>query len=340
MASVPRSALPLWTPDLPALDLLISIAELGSLGRAATVHQISQPSASARLARLERLVGAVLVRRGPRGSSLTLTGEALLAWARPVVDSARQLSEGIATLRGDRSASLRIAASLTVAEFMVPQWLQLLRGHHPDIGTAVHVVNSHDVVEQVKAGAVDVGFVETPAPPPGVHARWVGQDRLTLVAAHDSLLAAAGRPLRLSELVDEPLLLREPGSGTRDTFLFALNVEGGERSWLGHWIELGSTATIVATALAGGGVGVVSARAVAREIAEGTLVELRLEKLNLVRPLHAVWVGPRLGALAAELIEIAVGTSSNAAKPLGREGAPIGALTPRQAYTGRSEGLL
>jgi DNA-binding transcriptional LysR family regulator len=302
--------LPPWTPDLPALDLLISIAELGSLGRAAAAHQISQPSASARLARLERQVGAALVARGARGSALTLTGEAVVAWARPVIESARQLSNGIATLRADRSARLRVAASLTVAEYLVPQWLLLLRRSHPDLEAAVEVVNSHGVVEHVRAGLVDLGFVETPDPPPGLHTTRVGRDRVTLVVAADYPLAArAGRALHPREVLDQPLLLREPGSGTRETFLSAVGADTAEPRRPAHTVELGSTATIVATALAGGGIGVVSARAVVRELAACSLVELRLDGISLERPLHAVWADRRPGPLAAELIELARGTT-------------------------------
>jgi DNA-binding transcriptional LysR family regulator len=298
--------LPSWTPDLPALDLLISIAELGSLGRAAAAHQISQPSASARLARLERQVGATLVARSARGSTLTLTGEAVLAWARPVVESARQLADGIATLRADHSARLRVAASLTVAEYLMPRWLLLLRRNHPDLETAVEVVNSHLVVEHVRSGSVDLGFVETPEPPIGLCTAVVGRDRVALVVAGTYPLAArASLALGRRDLLDHPLLLREPGSGTRDTFMAALGITSSDQPTPAHTIELGSNATIVATALAGGGVGVVSARAVAREVADGSLVELRVCDSDLERPLHAVWSGRRPNALAAELITLA-----------------------------------
>lgn len=298
--------LPTWTPDLPALDLLISVAELGSLGRAATEHHISQPSASARLARLERQVGAELLVRGARGSTLTPTGEAVVAWARPVVEAARMLADGIAALRADRSARLRVAASLTIAEYLLPHWLLLLRRVHPDLETSVEVVNSHGVADQVRVGAVDLGFVESPEPPAGLHAVPMGRDRVTLVVAAGYPLAArAGELLDPRDVRDQPLLLREPGSGTRDTFLTALARSEVNPSVPAHIVELGSTAIIVATAAAGGGVGVVSARAVAREIAAGTLVELRVAGLDLERPLHAVWSGRAPMPLAGELLTLA-----------------------------------
>jgi DNA-binding transcriptional LysR family regulator len=70
--------LPTWTPDLPALDLLLSVAELGSVGKAAAAHGISQPSASARLSRLERQLGVAVLVRGSHGSTLSPAGQAVL----------------------------------------------------------------------------------------------------------------------------------------------------------------------------------------------------------------------------------------------------------------------
>ena len=298
--------LPTWTPDLPALDLLLSVAELGSVGKAAAAHGISQPSASARLSRLERQLGVPVLVRGTRGSTLTPAGEAVLTWAAGVVDAARTLADGVRTLREAADARLRVAASLTVAEYLMPPWLLTLRRLHPDIEVAATVANSQGVCEQVRDGRADLGFVEGPDVPPGFGTRRVGRDRLALVVAATYPLAArAPGGLLPRDLVDLPLLLREPGSGTRDTFLHALARSLGTEPRLPHAVELGSTSTIVATARAGGGVGVVSARAVAGDLAAGTLVEVPVHDLHAERPLTALWLGDRPTPLAAELVGLA-----------------------------------
>lgn len=298
--------LPKCTPDLAVLELLVLVAELGSLGRAAEQHQISQPSASVRIARLERQVGRPLLIRGFRGSQLTPTGEAVVAWARPVLDAARVLGDGIASLRRDQTARLRVAASLTIAEYLMPGWMLLLRRTHPDLQTAVEVLNSHGVADHVRANTVDIGFIESPTAPAGLHAAQVGTDRISLVVAPGYPLAARShKALPPRDVLEHPLLLREPGSGTRDTFLTALGINGDGPTMPAHTVELGSTAIIVATALAGGGIGVVSARAVATEVAHHRLVELALTGINLQRPLHAIWAGDQPTPLAAELITFA-----------------------------------
>jgi DNA-binding transcriptional LysR family regulator len=297
--------LPSWTPELATLDLLLSVAELGSVGKAAAAHGISQPSASARLARLERRLGVPVLQRTTRGSTLTPAGEAVVAWARGVVDAAHTLTDGVHTLRADRTARLRVAASLTVAEYLLPPWLLVLRRRNPGLDVGATVANSRDVCAAVHAGRADLGFVETPDVPVGLSARRVGTDRLAIVVAADYPLARGRGQLRARDLPNLPLLLREPGSGTRDTFLDAVRAALGELPELPHATELGSTATILATARAGGGVAVLSARAAAADIAAGVLVELDVPGLTMLRPLHAVWLGERPSELASQLIDLA-----------------------------------
>ncbi|MFF5287798.1 LysR family transcriptional regulator [Paractinoplanes globisporus] len=289
--------LPPWISDLPALDLLLSVAETGSVGRAAKAHGISQPSASARLARLERRLGVSLLVRSRRGSLLTPAGQAVAVWTQQVVGAAHTLADGVLTLRADREARLRVAASLTIAEYMLPAWLLSLRRTHPGTEISAAVSNSAGVCELVRSGRADLGFVESPDIPADLSRRRVGEDRVALVVSAGYPLAArAGQDLPVADLLEQPLLLREPGSGTRDTFLGALEKALGGPPALPHATSLGSTTTILATARAGGGIGVVSARAA------GELVELQVPGLALSRPLHAVWLGRAPSPLSEELL--------------------------------------
>ncbi|RQW87536.1 hypothetical protein DLJ60_26085 [Micromonospora chalcea] len=127
MTDCEEMPLPAWISDLPALDLLLSVAETGSVGRAARAHGITQPSASARLARLERRLGVPLLVRSRRGSLLTPAGETVVVWSRTVIDAAQNLADGVLALRADRQARVRISASLTVAEYLLPAWLRCSR---------------------------------------------------------------------------------------------------------------------------------------------------------------------------------------------------------------------
>lgn len=298
--------LPAWTPDLESLELLVSVAELGSLGKAAAAHGITQPSASVRLSRLERRLGLSLLLRTPRGTRLTPTGEAVMTWARGVIESAQALTDSVAALRTENDARLRVAASLTIAEYLLPTWLIGLRDAVPPIRAAVSVTNSHHVLEDVRQGRVDLGLVESPTLPADLASVRLGFDRVMLVASPQHEIAERTHPHSVEELTTFPLLLREPGSGTRDTFTRAVGTIVGQSAvQFQQATELGSTTTILATARVGGGIAVVSQRAAQADLDAGTLVEIEVPAISLRRGLHAVWRGRQPSAAARKLIAVA-----------------------------------
>lgn len=301
-------SLPDWSRDLVSLELLLGVAEFGSVGKSAAALGISQPAASTRLNRLERQTGLALLARSPAGTTLTPVGQAFASWARQVIVAAQIMTDGVAALRETRAASLRIAASLTVAEYLMPAWLMLLRRQNPELDVKVAVANSHDVCDRVRAGQADIGLVEMPMVPADLSSAQIGVDRLIVVVA--PTYPAAGkrdRSLAPTELLDQPVLLREEGSGTRDTFVAALAAVLGRHEPLSlpHVVELGSTTTILATARAGGGIGVISERAARSDLATGSLVELTVPGLDAFRPLTAVWLGRQLGKAGQSLVKLA-----------------------------------
>jgi DNA-binding transcriptional LysR family regulator len=174
-------SLPARVSDLVPFDLLLSVARLGSLGQAAAEHGISQPAASTRIRRLERQLGVPLIERSPRGSHLTPDGELVAGWAQAAVDAAADLDAGVTSLRARSDAVLRVSASMTVAEYLLPGWLTLLRARDPATAVALTAGNSAEVAAAVLDGDADLGFVEGPDLTPGLASQEVGADRLTVV---------------------------------------------------------------------------------------------------------------------------------------------------------------
>lgn len=208
--------LPPGTPELKVLDLLVSVAQTGSLGRAAARHGMSQPAASMRITALERQLRLVLLERGPTGSRLTPAGTAVVDWALPVLDAARALVSGVAALHADQQGRLRIAASMTIADHRVPGWLMALRTELPEVKVALRVGNSSQVADMVRGREADLGFVEGPHAPDGLRSRTIAHDELVVVVAPGHPWARRRQPLPLRTLAATPLIVREQGSGTRD----------------------------------------------------------------------------------------------------------------------------
>nr|WP_274918472.1 LysR substrate-binding domain-containing protein [Streptomyces sp. WZ-12] len=300
----PPAHLPPRAPDLESLRLLVLVADLGSLGRAAEQLRISQPSASRRLSTLERGLGLVLVDRTRRGSRLTLAGQVVTGHARSVLDEVDGLLAGAGKLRDRREAELRVAASLTIAEYLLPVWISELRGRRPELYIGLQVTNSEHVPELVESGEADVGFIEGPHLSRVMSTRQVAEDRLVVVVDPGHPWARRREPLSARELSRTRLVLRESGSGTRQTLDRALYLAGHDRAR--PLVELGSTAAVRGAVIAGTGPSVLSELAVRGDIAEGRLTGVDVAGIDLTRDLRAVWpTGRRLVGPAAELVMVA-----------------------------------
>lgn len=287
-------------PDLGALEVLAAVARTGSLNAAARELGRTQQAVSARVASMEAQTGVALVRRSPQGSRLTADGVVVAEWAARLLDAAAEFEAGLTALRRDRRARLRVAASLTVAERLLPGWLVRFRATSrtvaadPDLAVTLTAVNSGAVAELVRGGEVDIGFVEGPRAPRGCRSRVVGHDRLVVVAARGHPWAARTAPLSATELARTPLVARESGSGTRDAFVVALRAVRDDLEPVTPVLELSTTAAVRAAVLAGAGPAVLSELVVGDDLAAGRLVAVPVSRaLDLGRDLRAVWVGGR-----------------------------------------------
>jgi DNA-binding transcriptional LysR family regulator len=298
-------SLPTRVSDLVPFDLLLSVARLGSLGLAAAEHGISQPAASTRIRRLEHQLGIPLIERSPRGSHLTPDGELVAGWAQAAIDAAVALDAGVTSLRAHSDAVLRVAASMTVAEYLLPGWLTMLRARDPQTAVALTAGNSAEVAAAVLGGRADLGFVEGPDQPPGLASQQVSVDRLTVVVAPGHRWERRRSGITAAELAATPLITRELGSGTRRYFEDALRAKGA-LDRVPPAAELSSTTAIKSAVAAGIGPSVLSSLAVAPELAAGTLRAVKVTDLDLSRRLLAVWAaGRQLIGPAADLRAIA-----------------------------------
>lgn len=284
------------------MQLLVSVGERGSLGAAARAMGMAQPNASRSITRLERQLGLTLIARSPSGSTLTTEGQVVVHWAREVLTSAENLLIGAQALRTERRSHLAVGASMTVAEYLVPLWLGEFRRALPDVLVNLEVHNSYEVFDRISAGHCQVGFVESPSIPRSLHSVVVAVDRLVVVVDPSHPWARRRKPLRAAELAATPLIVREPGSGTRNTLETMLS---------GHEVAppllaLGSNSAVKISVRAGVAPAVLSTLSVDSDVRSGALREVPVDDLDLSRRLRAVWQAPRrLASPASDLVNIA-----------------------------------
>jgi len=293
---------------LAAVALLVAIDEHGSLSAAARALGIAQPSASAGVRRLERRTGLTLVDRGARGTALTQDGLRLVPRARELLRASDAFEADVATLRSTHGARVVVAASMTIAEHLLPGWLA---GVDPSTSVDVVVSNSVGVERAVLAGEAELGFVESPDVDPRLDARVVAVDELVVVVAPEHPWARRSRPVDVAMLVGSPLALREVGSGTRETLERALAQVGAT---LPVGPALGSTTAVTATVRRGRHAAVLSAVAVQDDLARGTLRRVLVDGVDLRRELRIVWARGRRPGAAAQAVARAVAERARAGR--------------------------
>lgn len=285
-------------PELASFEIFLAIAETGSLGGAARELGLTQQALSRRLASMEAQVGVTLAVRTPRGSQLTPAGVVVAEWASRLLEVAADIDTGLGSLAEAGRQRIRVVASQTIAEHLMPHWLLSLQAADTRGGGAPQVIltatNSEVAIASVRDGTADLGFVENPGPPKGLGSCVVGHDELVVVVPPGHKWARRSRVVSALELAQTPLITREPHSGIRDSLTAALRLVLGEdmRQVL-PVLELSSAAAMRAAVLAGAGPAAMSRLAVADDLAVGRLRAIAIPELDLRRQLRAIWVGGR-----------------------------------------------
>jgi DNA-binding transcriptional LysR family regulator len=302
-------------PDLAALEMLLAVAHAGSLNAASRELGITQQAVSARVRSAEAQAGVVLIVRTPRGSSLTPEGVVVAEWAARLLAVVRELDAGLAAFRTDHQTRLRVSASLTIAEQLLPGWLVSLQADarhrgQPAPQIVLTAANSDTVTRQVRTGQADLGFVEGPASPKGMRSRIIGHDELVVIVRPDHPWARRRQPLEPAELAAASIVSREEGSGTRGVLTAALSAALGTRVTAPVALALSTTAAVRSAVLAGAGPAVLSELTVAEDISARRLARVPVAGVNLRRSLRAIWAGgtlPPAGAARDLLAHVTAG---------------------------------
>jgi DNA-binding transcriptional LysR family regulator len=262
-------------------DQILSFVELvrqGSIGGAAKARHLTQPAVSNQLRQLQQDIGEELYRRQGRGVALTATGEAFYAHALAVEQALQAAATFAEGLHGLQTGRVRVASSQTIAGSLLPAVLAAFQQQHPGIEVHVGTSNSRQVINSL--GDYDIGLVESPLPrqiPDTYRAEPIGQDEVVLVMPAGHRLARRDS-VPLSMLRDQPLIWREPGSGTSEVVEDAFRRAGIVVS---RHLSLGGVAAVLEAVRQGLGLGFASHLTLKR--ADAVLVARPLSP-RLLRP--------------------------------------------------------
>lgn len=265
---------------LKQLHTFAAVAQAGSTAAAAHDLALSQSATSAAVNALEHLLGAPLFDRAGKRLLLNDRGRALLPQALAVLDAAAAIGGSVSANAGDGRHALRIGASTTLGNYLLPGLLAAFfapaaatpsADAAPPWQARVRIANTAEICRAVADFSLDIGIVEGPCAEPELDARAWLRDELVVVAAPGHALARPGAVLDAPALRAATWLLREPGSGTRevgDAWLLPL-LHQYRRS-----VALDSSEAIKRAAAAGLGLACLSRWAVADFVDSGRLRRL------------------------------------------------------------------
>lgn len=282
------------------------VARLGSLSAAAEAMRLTQPAVSNQMSRLQREVGERLLVRHRLGVTLTAAGEALLPHANALARAMEGAESAVGELRGIEAGSVRLAASTTIASYLLPGVLARYLGEYPGVETALQTGNTSQVVGALERGEVELAAIEGPveALPVGVERRVFFRDQVVLVTVPDHPFADRGS-VAPDELAGQEVVWREEGSGTREVAEAALDGVPLVRA-----LDMAGSEGVKEAVLAGVGVAFLSRLVVEREVRAGILAATSVATPKMLRDLTLLSIPEaELSRAARELRKMLLGLS-------------------------------
>jgi len=273
--------------DLIKIETFLRATETLNFSETAKQLHMSQPSVSHQIKTLEQELGVVLFERSGGGLQLTEAGRILLPWARRLLHDTQNIQEMMSSLEQEVVGDLHIACSTTAGKYILPQLAARFRQRYPGIQISIPACASEQVTLNLLEGKANLGVISREINDSEIEAQEFFHDCISLIvpAGHRWALRASIEP---SELLEEPVIMREPTSGTRRVVLEELAKHDISLEDINVFMELGNAEAIVRTVAAGYGVGFVSILAASYPLERGNVIDVQVEGLTLERTIYMV----------------------------------------------------
>lgn len=284
----------------------ISAQKLNFTEAAKELH-ISQPAVSKNVRELEENLGVRLFDRNRGGLVLTNEGRIFLDYAGRIISLYNELSYELSAGRKKLSGPLRIGASTTIAQYVLPPVLAKFISKFPGVNPVMLNGNTEQIEEAIFSGKIDVGLVEGTTSHRQLKYIPFIKDELVAVVSSGNKLLNDRDELSLRELKKIPVVLRERGSGTLDIIEKALNKKKISLNQLNILLHLGSTESIKLFLRHNDCIGFLSVQSITQELSEGKFRVIEIPALNLERQFYFVHKHGKPGGLPSSFIRFASG---------------------------------
>ncbi|WP_028307534.1 selenium metabolism-associated LysR family transcriptional regulator [Desulfitibacter alkalitolerans] len=272
----------------PHLAVFKAVADKRSFSQAAKSLHISQPAISLQIQSLEENLGARLFDRNNKRVVLTQAGKTFYKFATQIIELYDQAQKEIAELTGLVKGKIKIGASLTIGEYVLPKIAGYFVKDHPEVNITINIANTEEITRHLLANTLDIGLVEGPIKHSDLILEKFMDDELVVIVPFDHPWAKKDF-ISMDSLLSQPFVLREAGSGTRQIMEEKLMECSVDYEDLQIAMELGSTQAIKEAVEVGLGVSIISKWAIKKDLKFNNLGMTRIENCTFNRNFYLVY---------------------------------------------------
>ena len=273
--------------DLWRLHIFCKVVELKSFSKAASSVYLSQPTVSSHIKDLEDHFECKLIDRLGREVAPTKAGQLLYGYAAKMITLKENAERALAEFQGKVRGHLTIGGSTIPGGYILPPLLGQFKQAYPEVTVTLIERDTAGIIQDTLEGRVELGIVGAKAREVQLVQEKLMDDEMCLIVPKGHKWAAAGH-VRLEELIKEPFIMREPGSGTRKSIEQVLDRSGHWFGRLNVVAEMGSTEAVRQAIKARMGVSILSERAVDDELAAGSLKKIGIRGMSFQRAFYLI----------------------------------------------------
>lgn len=271
--------------QIESLKVFCDLTETESFTRAAQINEITQSAVSQQISSLERQFKSLLIERSKKKFRLTREGQVLYEYSKQIIGTYDSLHNRLQEIKDIISGTIRVATIYSIGLHDLPPYLKKFLKLFPTVNVHIEYRRANQVYEDVLGNVVDLGLVAYPVKDPKLELIPLRKDALVMIC-HPSHPLAKNKTVKLAQLNGQKFIGFEPDIPTRkaiDKILKENNVE------VQTVMEFDNIETVKRAVEIEAGISIVPQGTITQEVSKQTLSELKIEGLDLFRPLAAIY---------------------------------------------------
>jgi DNA-binding transcriptional LysR family regulator len=261
------------------LETFCRVADLRSFSKAADDLFLTQPTVSGHILSLEQFLSLRLFDRASREVRLTKSGEVFQEYASKILSLRKDLLNALSEFSMGIRGELSLGTSTIPGEYLLPRLIGDFKKEHPSFIISLKIADTKEVIQYVLRDQVEFGIIGAKLNHPSLHYEKYAEDEIIVVAPSDHPLTRK-KKANLDELLKEPWIIREEGSGTRIAVEKVLRRKGKSLRQFNVVLEMGSTSSVKEGVRAKLGLAFISERATEGELRQGSFSRIDVEGLE------------------------------------------------------------